>query len=67
MWFKVINMDIFLQKYIALLQKAFIMVSEVLWITFMMEGCTFLGFKISSATKAWKSQILFKITLIVFG
>ncbi len=37
---------------------------------FMMDGCTFLGFKISTPIhchyKAWKSQDIFNMTLTVF-
>ncbi len=61
-------MDIFLAT--DSLQKAFINSPEPSGALFMMDVYTFLGFKISTAIhchyKAWKSQDIFNITLIVF-
>ncbi len=44
--YKVVNMDILVRKCIALLQKAFMNPPEPCWADFMMDGCTFVGFKI---------------------
>ncbi len=60
---KDLNMDMFLTQSIDSLQEAFINPTEPCGTLFMMDGCTFLGFKISTTIhsyyKAWKSQDIF--------
>ncbi len=46
MVYKVENLDILVKKCIALLQKAFMNPPEPCWAVFMMDGCSFVGFKI---------------------
>ncbi len=61
---------VFLYKCINSLQEAFINSLEPCRVLFMMDGCTFWGFKISTPIhchfKSWKSQDIFYITRIVF-
>jgi len=45
--YKVINMDIFLTKLHRFASEGLINPPGAVWITFMMDGCAFLGFKIS--------------------